>query len=123
MYKIKIKKEGDNLNKFAVRLNELRREKGLTGEELGEIIGVNKATISRYENGKLESPTLGVLKKLAEYFDISIDYIAGTSNIREKGITAAALSELFRSLDDDNKLKLMSYARYLKAEQEGSSDE
>jgi transcriptional regulator with XRE-family HTH domain len=107
------------LDKFAARLNELRREKGITGEELAKIIGVNKATISRYENGVLTSPTLGVLKKLADYFDVSIDYIAGTSNIREKGITAAALSEIFRSLDDDRKKKLMSFANYLKAEQEG----
>ncbi len=58
------------MDKFSVRLYELRKEKGMTGEELAKIVGVNKATISKYENGKLVSPTLPILQKLSDCFNV-----------------------------------------------------
>jgi transcriptional regulator with XRE-family HTH domain len=109
------------MDTFALRIRILRKEKGVTGAELAKAIGVNKATISKYENGIQDSPTLPILQSLADYFDVSIDYIAGISNIREKGITATTLSEIFKLLNDENKIKLVSYARFLNNEQENNN--
>ncbi len=63
------------------RLQQLRREKGLTGIELGKILGVSKQTISCWETGKIEMD-YSILNKLADYFHVSIDYLLGRSNER-----------------------------------------
>ncbi len=60
------------------RIKELRTVKHLTQEELGHILNVQKAAISKYENGRAE-PSVDVLKKLSALFGVSSDYILGIS--------------------------------------------
>lgn len=55
-------------------LRILRKNKGLSMKELGEIIGVAESTISQYETGKRE-PDFETLLKLGEYFNVSVDYL------------------------------------------------
>ena len=56
----------------------MRKSKGLTQQELSKILGVASSTISMYENGKRE-PDYKNLKKLAYYFDCSVDYLLGNT--------------------------------------------
>lgn len=67
---------------FAERIWELRLERGLTQEELGEIIGVKRFSIYSYEKGRA-CPEMKGLVALAEFFDVSIDYLAGRTEKRE----------------------------------------
>lgn len=67
---------------FAERIRELRLERGLTQEELGEIIGVKRFSIYSYEKGRA-CPEMKGLVALAEFFDVSIDYLAGRTEKRE----------------------------------------
>jgi transcriptional regulator with XRE-family HTH domain len=62
------------------RLKELRKSKNWNQEDVAELIGSNKNTISRYESGKRE-PEYKTLKKLAEIFNVSTDYLLETSDI------------------------------------------
>ena len=55
-------------------LRILRKNKGLSMKELGEIIGVAESTVSQYETGKRE-PDFETLLKLGEYFNVSVDYL------------------------------------------------
>lgn len=55
-------------------IRKLRNERGLTQEELGNILNVKKAAISKYELGRAQ-PSPDILKKLSEVFSVSIDYI------------------------------------------------
>ena len=64
---------------FSERLRELRTSKGLTMEQLAKEIESTKGTISNYEN-KNKKPSLDMLIKIAEYFDVSIDYLVGRTN-------------------------------------------
>ncbi len=64
---------------FAERLKNLRVSKGLTMEQLGKDIGSTRATISNFENEQ-RKPSLDMLIKLADYFDVSIDYLAGRTD-------------------------------------------
>ncbi len=64
---------------FAERLKELRVSKNLTMEQLGKDIGSTRATISNFENEQ-RKPSLDMLIKLADYFDVSIDYLAGRTD-------------------------------------------
>jgi len=64
------------------RLRMLRKEKGLTQEELGRIIGVEKSTISYYESNR-STPNDEIKAKLADFFGVSLDYLLGRTDIRE----------------------------------------
>jgi transcriptional regulator with XRE-family HTH domain len=58
------------------RLRELRKSKKITQEELAEVLNIQKSTISLYETGKSD-PSDEVKNKIARYFKISLDYLAG----------------------------------------------
>lgn len=63
------------------RLKELRKENNMTQSDLGKILGVGKTTISMYENGN-STPNDEIKLKIAEYFNISLDYLLGKSDIK-----------------------------------------
>lgn len=62
------------------RLRDLREDHDLTQESAAKISFISKKTYERYENGE-RTPTLDVIKTYAEYYDVSIDYIAYLTNI------------------------------------------
>lgn len=61
------------------RLRDLREDKDLTQNELVEILGMHKTTYTNYEQGKREIP-FSLVIRLAEFYNVSIDYIAGLIN-------------------------------------------
>lgn len=58
------------------RIRELRRLKGITMKQLGEVLGVAESTISHYETGRRQLDTETLLK-IGEYFDVTVGYILG----------------------------------------------
>ncbi len=66
---------------FEKRLKKLRTEKNLTQKELGEKINLNGSTISFYERGK-RIPDYKTLNQLADFFNVSTDYLIGRMNTR-----------------------------------------
>lgn len=58
------------------RLSELRKDRGYTQQQLGDMLTVSKYTISSYENSKT-SPDDHNLIMMAELFDVSLDYLMG----------------------------------------------
>lgn len=58
------------------RLKELRKKNGVSQLRLALDLNVNQNTISRYETGEREAD-YATLIKLADYFDVSIDYLLG----------------------------------------------
>ena len=106
---------------FASRLKELRTEKGLTQTELGEKTGLNYSTVSDYERGNKKDPYMSTLRTLSTFFDVSIDYLIGESNIRNSDIIERC-QELFKKLTDENAKKVYSYAEFLRGEQDGRND-
>lgn len=63
------------------RLKELRHEKNLALRELGEKVGMPNNTLSQYETGKRE-PKLKTWQKLADFFNVPVDYLLGISKDR-----------------------------------------
>ena len=64
------------LNMFCERLKELRVEKGIGQIELAKELNVSKGIISLWENG-LREPKLSNLVAMAQFFEVSIDYLVG----------------------------------------------
>ena len=59
-------------NIFGKRLKELRMEKGLSQQKLGELLGFCNQTISFWESGSRE-PDLDTLVKIAPYFEVPME--------------------------------------------------
>lgn len=59
---------------FHNKLKELRKGRGLSQEELSEVLDVSRQSISKYENGTAE-PDFDKLAILVKYFDVSFDYL------------------------------------------------
>lgn len=70
-----------NMSSFGERLKELRTEKGILQRELADHLKVSRVTITQYETGN-RSPDDEIKKKIAEYFNVSLDYLMGISDIR-----------------------------------------
>lgn len=66
-------------NKFKIILKSLRIEKNISQIELANKIGVSKGIISLWENG-LREPNMYSLILLAQFFNVSIDYLVGLEN-------------------------------------------
>ncbi|CEO32943.1 helix-turn-helix domain-containing protein [Paraclostridium sordellii] len=62
-------------------IKNLRIEKGLTQEELGNLLGLKKAAINKYENGRVENIKRSIIQKMAEIFDVSPAYLMGWENV------------------------------------------
>lgn len=62
------------------RINELLKSEGLNQSKLANGIGVNQSTVCNWLNGKKE-PSIESLWKLADFFDVSIDYLIGRKEI------------------------------------------
>ena len=85
----RVKNNCDYNNPFAVRLRGLIEEKGVKHREVAENIGVTRQTIGQYADGTT-LPTLDKLLKMAEYFNVPLDYIAGTGHTKSNNADIAA---------------------------------
>lgn len=63
------------------RLKLLREEKGLFQSDIAKILGISNAAVGFYETGKRDMGTETVVK-LADFFNVSTDYLLGKSDIR-----------------------------------------
>lgn len=69
------------MKEYAKRLRALRKEKGLTQQDVADRLRVNKQTISGYERG-IRKPDFEKLDELADLFDVSIAYLVGSQEDR-----------------------------------------
>lgn len=69
--------------KFCDRVKELRQEKGLTQKELAETLDLKLRTYRTYEYEE-SYPSVPGLLALADFFDVSLDYLVGRSEVRER---------------------------------------
>ena len=67
------------------RIVELRKSKRITQEVLSKKIEVTRSALSQYELGSRQ-PDYGIIKRMADYFDVSIDYLLGRDVTEESSI-------------------------------------
>lgn len=60
-------------------LKELRKQRKITQNELADYLHLARSTYQSYEYGAAE-PDIGTLKKIADFFDVSLDYLCGRPN-------------------------------------------
>ncbi len=64
-------------------LKKLRLESGLSQQQLANVVGVSQQSINKYENHGVE-PDIATLIAFAKYFNTSVDYLIGITDIRRK---------------------------------------
>ena len=67
--------------KFSARIKELRKEKGVTQTNMAELLNCKDRHYQRIEYGQVNIPSL-TLAFLADYFEVSTDYLLGRSDNR-----------------------------------------
>ena len=67
---------------FAQRVHELRKQHNLTLAELAEKVGISRSSANNWEL-ETRSPSVEVLALLADYFEVSADYLMGRTDKRE----------------------------------------
>ena len=64
-------------------LRKLRQERGISQQRLADAIGLSQQSINHYENHKIE-PDIMTLTQIADFFETSIDYLVGHTEIRQR---------------------------------------
>lgn len=64
---------------FQIRLKELREKKKISQRELAKLLGFSQGTVGNWESG-IRKPTFKTLYKLADYFNVSVDYLMGNTD-------------------------------------------
>lgn len=67
------------------KIKSLRLQKGLTQDQLGHLLGVNRSVISLYESSQ-RAPTFDILKKLARIFHVSTDFLLSVKELESDKI-------------------------------------
>ncbi len=62
-----------------LRLKEIRSIKGLTQKQVADALELSTVAIQNYENNR-RKPTYDILISMADYFDVSIDYLVGRTD-------------------------------------------
>ncbi|MPN08653.1 HTH-type transcriptional regulator Xre [bioreactor metagenome] len=88
----------------------MRIQKQLTQEELAQVLKIQRGTLANWEIGRTE-PDLATISHLADYFNVSVDYLLGRSddpgNFTGKYITPDDLD-----ISDEDKAELKKYMEY-----------
>ncbi len=69
----------DYKNSFSTKLSTLRRENHLSLDALGKILGISNQAVSLLEKGK-RSPSFEIFFAIAEYFNVSTDWLLGRTD-------------------------------------------
>lgn len=80
---------------FTERLKSLRKEAGLTQKEIADHFKTSPQSYAQWEKG-LRSPSKESLEKLAQFFNVSTDYLLGNSELKKPEEQLSNVELLFR---------------------------
>lgn len=108
---------------LAKRLKYLRESKNITQKELANKLGISPSAIGMYESGK-RNPDTSMLNILSNFFDVSVDYLMGRSDIKSSAdevlkenpeVTIALHSDYdYKDLPDEARKEIENYIEYIK---------
>ena len=102
-----------------LKIRELRKEKGITQEQLADAVNVKKYTIGDWERNRTE-PNITTLVAMADYFEVSTDYLLGRSD--DTGLVQANANltpdeeevlMLYRQMNFQDRNQLKGFAKAL----------
>lgn len=103
---------------FAQRLRELRSEKGVVQKDVANFLNITTSAYGFYEQGK-RVPDTDIMIKLSNYFNVSLDYLLGKTDVRnyteDSNITIALNSDTdYDDLPKEAKDEINNFIEYIK---------
>lgn len=92
-----------------MKIKKLRENAGMTQEELANKLSLSRSTFRNYENATREPP-IDFLIQIANFFDVSLDYLCERKNNRPMSENKKSLIEIIEQLNDIECRKLFNYA-------------
>lgn len=112
----------NNKMSMAEKIRSLRIGKGMTQEDLGRELGVQKSAIAKYESGRVENIKRSTILKMANIFDVDpawlMDVTSSTENDILDEIDVAFLGD-YKELTEENKATLRAMAQLMRKNQGG----
>lgn len=108
---------------FYQRLKDLKEDNDLTQRYVADLIEVSVNHYGKYERGEIDIPFSKAIK-LAEYYNVSLDYIAGRTNDKKfcRDLSPALLVKLFGNLNHDNQIRIEERIMEMLESQDKHSD-
>ena len=85
---------------FGGRLLEARKKKGISQDELAKMLGTKGPAIGRYERDEMK-PSIEVAAKMADYLEVSLDYLVGQTDVQIDPITLNRVLEVSKFNEED----------------------
>lgn len=88
-----------------IKIKELRTAHGLTQVEFAKKLSVSKQAVSNWENNNIQ-PSIDMLIKIADYFDVTTDYLLGRNNdnsLNTNGLSLETVAHLRMLISDIKK--------------------
>lgn len=101
------------MTEYLPHLKELRIEKNLAQKDVADILGITVSAYSFYENGKRE-PNITSLKKLASFYNVTLDYLIGLDEDSRKVLTPIEYSFYEDSYTEEQIDRIREYAEFVK---------
>lgn len=97
------------------RIKELRLEKGLTLEQVGNVVGVGKSTVRKWETGMIANMKRDKIASLSKALGVSPSYLLGYTDERESQPTKeeAHLISLIEQLTEEEVEELSNFVDFL----------
>ena len=103
------------------RIKKRRKELGLSADEVAKALHVSRATIYRYESKEIEKLPTNIMEPLANVLKCSVPYLMGWDEMgdprKDSNSDINYLVTLSQSLPPDQLERLISYAKFLKTDQ------
>ena len=106
---------------IGARLLALREDADMSQSQLGEILNVSKHAISSYEREKTEPPD-AVKIAIARYFNVSVDYLLGLTDVPAPIERQTAVLRLPKDFPHSKLPELKRYARFLAIDEKGTAE-
>ena len=87
---------------FGERTAKLRKDKGLSREELGQLIGTSGPIVGRYERGDMK-PSIEIASKIAEALGVSLDYLVGNTDLLLDSSIISKIQDIQKLKAEDQK--------------------
>lgn len=107
------------------RLKDLRKNKGLYQKDVASYLGIERTTYVKWETGKSQPDPL-MLKKLATFFNVSVDYILGLTDTKsvsgskpnDEDERLTEFKALYEELSEEQRKLIISQMKWLLNDQE-----
>ena len=101
---------------IGTRISTIRRERGLTQDELADQVGVSRSAVAQWETGRTGQVT-GNLSRIADVLEVNVEYLVHGDDKRAAGEVLQgdelALLRLYRECEPDDRQMLLRTARRL----------